>query len=128
MYGFYDMQYIVFSLGYYKIGGDLDIGFMDLSVLGKYPIDMDKFTLFPMAGLTYNRAVTGVPDGADAGDMSNLGLKVGVGLDYNLSGNFFIRPTGMYAFYLKNSAQKDAMGSDSSITGLQISVAAGIKL
>lgn len=125
--GFYDIQFAVFTLSYAK-QADSEFGYLNFAALGKYPIDIGKCIIFPMAGLTYNMLVSGDVEGGTKSDMSNLGIEVGMGCDISVTSTIFIRPIVTYEYYLKTSAEKDAWPSDSSITGFIVGVAAGFKL
>lgn len=129
-YGFVDINYVLFTVGYAKLN-DIDIGYLDIAALGKYPIALGKATIFPMAGFCYNRPVTGIPDGADASDYTHVGIKAGVGGDISITEKLFVRPTVTFTYFLDNSVEKDVQDyfdEKYTATALDAAIAIGFKL
>jgi hypothetical protein len=85
-------------------GHMLQLGF---SLLGKYPMQMDGFTFFPLLGVEYNMVLSwsnesDVSD--DAGEMSQLGFLAGVGFDFPLSRAVYIRAEALFNLRLPSKA------------------------
>jgi hypothetical protein len=82
-----------------------------IAVLGKYPIELGTITLFPLLGISYNMVLSAKdPDGNkydDAGDLSQLGILAGIGLDVNITDALFFRAEGIFQLRLPNKMQKD---------------------
>jgi hypothetical protein len=74
------------------LGTAIQFGF---SLLGKYPIDMGGFTIFPLIGIDYNSVLSVDGNSKDAGDLSQFGLLAGIGGDISISGPLFIRLEGL---------------------------------
>jgi outer membrane protein W len=118
-----------------KLGNIQQLGF---TVLGKYPIDMDSITLFPLFGISYNMVLAGQADAGgkieDAFDLSQSGLLAGAGVDYNINSSLYIRGQAMLQMRFANKMMKDdikGVGSDISTTfgfGPVIKVGIGYKL
>ena len=103
-YGFFDLTYaeIDVGFGYYRLldaevyGADLNF-----AVLGKYPINMGSFTLFPLLGVKLDIPLTQSYDGEknddyEVADNMRLGFQVGIGFDFPLSESLFIRPSVLF--------------------------------
>lgn len=133
-YGFVDINYVLFTVGYAKQSNsdyDIDIGYIDIAALGKYPIALGKATIFPMAGFCYNRPVTGIPDGEDAATFTHIGIKAGIGGDISITEKLFVRPTVTFTYFLDNSDEKDyqdAADIKYTVTALDAAIAIGFKL
>ncbi|GHV82889.1 hypothetical protein AGMMS50212_02290 [Spirochaetia bacterium] len=119
--------------------------YFNIGLLGKYPIELDAITLFPLLGfdwliLTKRETKSGslslsserskfADDKQDWYDY--FVLNVGVGADYNITDSFFIRGELLYGFLLNNKSEKDSIdrGSYSTIfkSGPTLKLAAGYK-
>ncbi|GHU73892.1 hypothetical protein FACS189450_14310 [Spirochaetia bacterium] len=80
---------------------------LGIGLLGKYPFQLQKFTLFPLAGIEYQIFFTGIyenyptstqPMDFDATDFSILALRFGGGVDYALTESLYIRFEALYGF------------------------------
>jgi len=129
-FGFFDATYIQVSIGYDKVNSESEVGSIVFDFLGKYPFPIGKkFTVFPLAGLGYQKAVS-VEEGIDEADVSHFYLKGGVGGDYAITEKLYARATGLYAYYLDNSFNKDFEDAgDGKLTtyGFEFSAAVGYK-
>jgi opacity protein-like surface antigen len=114
-------------------GSVLQLGF---SLLGKYPIDLGSFTLFPLLGINYNMVLSASdPDGNsidNAGDSSQLGFLAGVGADFGLTDSLYLRAEGLFQLRLPSKVQSDMadFSNDASTTfgmGPRIKVGVGYK-
>ncbi|MDR2049203.1 MAG: hypothetical protein LBP69_07085, partial [Treponema sp.] len=101
-----------------------NIGF---SVLGKYPFQLGRIILFPLAGIDYIVYLTGTYPKADlwktngvhqntAADFNTLWFKFGGGVDIPLKERLFVRVEALYGFGLENKFQKN--GEDEAATQL----------
>jgi outer membrane protein W len=91
-------------------GGSLmQLGF---TLLGKYPIQLSSITLFPLLGVGYNMVLSGSDAAGDdlknAGDMSQLGILAGVGVDKNLTDALYLRGEALFQIRLASKAMSDA--------------------
>jgi len=147
-YGFFDATYVEVdvSFAYGKLtyvaegggssasedfGNAMQLG---LSLLGKYPIDLGSFTLFPLLGINYNMVLSHKLDGVSndkPGDLSQLGILGGVGADFGLTDSLYLRAEGLFQLRLANKYQKDLADMyDASTTlgmGPRIKVGIGYK-
>jgi hypothetical protein len=127
------------------------------SVLGKYPIPMNGFTLFPLVGFDYNVVLSITTSAKDndgkeigkpekdpkAGENSQFGFLAGIGGDIPLSGGpMFLRLEGLLHMRLASKAAKDGVTKTKSLLtgddldtlkttmgfGPQIKIAIGYKL
>jgi len=116
-YGFFDFTYGEFALwfgygmtkasgtgyGVDLLGGrsytahGMDIGF---SLVGKFPFTLgSKVKLFPMFGFDYNAVVSRSLEGESLNDPSSLsqfGLLLGAGVDYNLTSRLYLRGQALF--------------------------------
>jgi opacity protein-like surface antigen len=113
-------------------GSALQLGF---TLLGKYPIDWNGFTLFPLLGADYNLVLSskdknGKPED-NPGDNSQFGILAGAGLDYPLSSALFLRGEALFHLRLPSKDAKDAAkqsGGDTTFgMGPRIKVGVGYK-
>jgi hypothetical protein len=116
---FFDASYVEIGLGFSggSFGQDPDkprYTSLHVSVLGKYPIDLDPVILFPLLGIDY-QIMLGLYDnhkemgGHYASDKSALALKLGFGVDYFFSTSFFLRSEILYGLRLPNKDDKALM-------------------
>ncbi|MDR0302504.1 MAG: hypothetical protein LBI04_09375 [Treponema sp.] len=146
-YGFFDATFVevdvsfaygmltyVYDFGPLGDGSDdagsaLQLGF---SLLGKYPIDLGGFTLFPLLGVNYNLVLSASDqdgnDMDDAGDMSQLGFLAGLGFDLPLSDALYLRAEAMFNLRLPMKIFDD-LDSDNTTFGMgpRIKVGVGYK-
>ncbi|MDR0301831.1 MAG: hypothetical protein LBI04_05905 [Treponema sp.] len=114
------------------VGSMIQLGF---SLLGKYPIDMSSMTLFPLAGISYNRVLSYEIEGIsfpDAGEwLSQFGFLLGLGLDYSFTESIFLRAEGLFNIRLSTKLQDESVkGTPASTTwgmGPRIKVGIGYK-
>jgi opacity protein-like surface antigen len=123
---FFDATYGELSLGFLAGGGkwgdDDDtkpatITNLNIGLLGKYPFAINKqLSIFPLLGIDYQITVAQKLDGTthqnkdgdDApGDFSALWFKFGVGTDFDITSNLYLRGEVLYGFRLTSKAEKD---------------------
>jgi opacity protein-like surface antigen len=95
----------------------MQLGF---SLLGKYPINLGSFTVFPMLGVDYNIVISvkdkdGNKD-PNPGYWNQFGFLAGVGGDFNITKSIFIRAEGLFHIRLPNKNMKDAIGDDDDVS------------
>ena len=87
-----------------SFGGLTQLG---IGVLGKYPINIYGFDVFPLVGINYNWALSFNPEenyenfgGNDlrARQFSQFGLQIGAGFDLPLTVNLFLRTSALLQF------------------------------
>jgi len=110
---FFDATYVMVKVGMF-IGGDsreidwetgnkvtmkMTYNYLSLGLLGKYPIDLGGFTLFPMLGFEYNMLLSGEMEAGGATETFERSpdndmyiLQLGVGADFNLTDKIYLRP------------------------------------
>jgi hypothetical protein len=148
-YGFFDITYVELGL-YFAYGRILTASIgetivkangsmtqLGFSLLGKYPIELGRITLFPALGLDYNLALScnyegGVKMQDSLKWMSQFGFQAGMGLDLGLTESLFLRFNGMFHMRLPMKKYKDAADAyDVKATlgkGPRVNVAIGYKL
>jgi len=90
-YGFFSYEFNNFPSENYS-------GFsIDLSLLGKYPFPFEKFTLFPLLGISFQFWNIAEEQGI-------LGILGGVGADFPLTELFYIRGELLYGINMWNNA------------------------
>lgn len=126
IYAFFDATYVEASIGLFfgtiemtptglmKEGGMSKTSFkvdgLTLALLGKYPFDLGFMTLFPAVGIEYlaiTKATSGNVSYSDAKDLSHLWIKFGVGADFSITEQIYIRGTVLYGIRLESKAEKD---------------------
>jgi hypothetical protein len=130
--GFFDATYIEADVGvlFYnksetieKITYKYSTTSLMFGLLGKYPIDLGGFTIFPLAGFQFfiplsqksksddNDWVKNEFSGDNNSrmDNSNLWLRVGGGGDINITPQVYVRPSLLWGFRFKHSFEKDAL-------------------
>jgi hypothetical protein len=110
------------------------------SLLGKYPIDMGNFTIFPLVGVDYNILLSGTTvikykDGKKekeplekVEDFSQFGFLAGLGGDIKLNGPLFIRLEGLLHIRLPANIYKNEVEDGVKATwgfGPKIKIALG---
>ena len=158
-FAFFDFTYAVIdlSIGYGMItnflkyegtqetyDGDsmLQLG---IGILGKYPIYIGSFTLFPMLGINYNIALsyvyesgTNYNDGyeekdgtvverSSAEDFSQFGILAGVGFDFPLSYTMYLRAEALFNLRFPSKLWSD-MTKESNIYEATLGVGPRIKV
>jgi len=115
---------------------------MDISLLGKYPIDLGSMSLFPMLGVGYSVVLSAKDeDGKDlypseseykAGDLSNFRILLGVGGDFNITDNLFFRSSLLGSLRLPskyfNDQTKDEDGKKVDGISTTLGFGAALKL
>jgi len=96
-----------------KAGSMLQINF---SVLGKYPFDFGKVTVFPLLGASYNMVFAEKDKNGDKGyetfgetmrNVSQFGLLGGAGVDYDLMRYLYLRVELLYHLRFANKETRD---------------------
>jgi len=95
-------------------GSALQLGF---TLLGKYPIGLGGFTLFPLLGADYNMILSnwdknGHPYGT-AMDFNQFGLLAGAGLDFPFGSALFLRAEAMFHLRFPTKPWKEAAATSS---------------
>ena len=109
-HGFFDATFVEASLSlgwftgtYHRIRETMLC--LGISVLGKFPIDMGQFTIFPLAGLGLNILLSAWWDGESIPreylPNPNMFLSFGGGADFDLANNIFIRPSLLLNFHFR---------------------------
>jgi opacity protein-like surface antigen len=87
---------------------------LDFSLLGKIPFNFGRFTLFPLAGVTYQRflSVWGLDTpfhhvDNDASKLNAWWFKAGAGMDFNLNDSFYLRGEFLYGVRTRQQWEKD---------------------
>lgn len=128
-FGFFDATYVQVSIGYIKVNSDNETGSLVFDLLGKYPFAIGKkFTLFPLAGIGYQKCVS--IDTGDEADANHFVLKGGIGGDFAITEKLYARATGLFDYYLDNKTERDLQDDfDGKITtyDFEISAAVGYK-
>ncbi|MCL1959834.1 MAG: hypothetical protein FWF68_09555 [Spirochaetes bacterium] len=94
-------------------GNDTKLSAMQFgfSLLGKYPINMGKLTIFPLFGVDYNIVLSVKNDGHsidNPGYNNQFGLLAGIGGDINLTKSLFFRMEGLFHLRLPTKNYNDA--------------------
>jgi hypothetical protein len=125
---FFDARYAEASVGLRFTGGsvkaenngktlrDDEMATTDLalSLLFKYPFfeisSPVPMLVFPVLGIAYDHCTVGtinkVTEG-EAGDLSRLWIKFGIGGDYSLNDKTYLRPALLYGFGLENGYERN---------------------
>jgi len=132
-FAFFDVTYVELDVSFaygiatmYTKGAAVDSGTDDTNImsvgftlLGKYPINLGKITIFPLLGVEYNLVLwekDGMGDGYKPMDLSQLGFQGGVGLDFGLTNKLFLRAETLFQLRLPNKVMNDtADESDKSL-------------
>jgi opacity protein-like surface antigen len=84
-------------------------GYLVITALGKYPIDVGGVTIFPMLGVEYQLNLSLTDDGNDQKDgftddqnasLNDFYILGGLGADFNVAENIYIRAMVLYAYNL----------------------------
>ncbi len=122
--GFFDAQYALAQVGFNhtvgktngevkaSFGGqsvtkssdmDLEIGYFNIGIFGKYPFAVGPAKIFPMLGFEFDIAASAKAGGADfptKEKMNAYWLDAGVGADIFVMKNLFIRPQLLLGFQM----------------------------
>lgn len=85
---------------------------LQFSLLGKYPIEFGRITVFPLIGISYNRVLLLMDDDGnsfkDAGKwLSQFGFLAGAGLDFEIISSLYLRAETMFQLRLPTKLIKD---------------------
>jgi len=115
-----------------RSGNSASFGF---TLLGKYPIELSPFTIFPLLGIGYNFVLSyklGTYEEDKPGDYSQFGFLGGVGMDFPLSDKYFLRAEGLLVIRLSSKYYNDLYNFSGAETtlgiGPRIKVAVGFHL
>jgi hypothetical protein len=159
-YLFLDAVYAEAFAGYSTGGGDwisaaapsgdylpyMSRTYINIGVLGKYPLGAGRLRYFPLLGIEYEAAIAGKLeygdggvyefDGTDgrygAGSLSNFWVKLGGGGDFKISENLYVRGELLWGVRLANSFESDGAvfgnrdGSPMTGSGVGVRVGAGV--
>ena len=150
IYGFLDIGYVVFdaslTFGTMKMvtevsalgmsgSGSMDFGDIvsfNIGVMGKYPIDLGSFTLFPLIGINYNMVLSLDGETEDVTEyFSQFGILAGVGADFPINDTMFFRAEGLFQlrFPMKFWEEMvDASKLDPDITNASTTIGLGFQL
>jgi len=135
-YGFFDAKYVEASVGLLfgtttvSVSGggmsmdlyDLNTTTMSLGLLGKFPIPIGKIVLFPALGIEYNYVLSAEDKDAgsmdDPADLSDLWFRFGVGLDFDITEQLFLRGTVLFGIDLGSQFENDLEDLIYSYTGV----------
>jgi len=142
---FFDATYVEVDIGFtyglldsYVGSSSADGGSMlalNFALLGKYPIPVGSFTIFPLLGVNYNLVLSHEDkDGNSndkAGDLSQFGILAGMGADFNLTTALYLRAEALFQLRFANKVMSDAAddyhGDTTFGLGPVIKVALGYK-
>ena len=89
---------------------DGSITAIEIGLLGKYPFNLGRFLLYPLFGINYRFVLSYKTDGKahdKASDHNSLGFQPGIGLDYSLAGNLYLRGEILWDIRLLSKMQND---------------------
>ncbi|MDR0464185.1 MAG: hypothetical protein LBG94_03600 [Treponema sp.] len=92
---------------------EMNVWQLNISLLGKYPINLGFLTLYPLGGIEYNRIMAGTlkfggeeaPFEEEIAEFSQFGILAGLGIDISLGRQYFIRAQGLFNLRLPNQFQ-----------------------
>ena len=98
---------------------------LNFSLLGKYPFEFGKFSIFPMLGIDYQLFLSAKLEDEEYDDPSELNIlwfKVGVGGDFALTEKLYLRGTLLFKFSpIANKFAKNVVASlDSAKPSLSV--------
>ena len=99
------------------------------SVLGKFPFELSSFTLFPLAGIGYNMALSAKFEGEkydDAMDLSQFGILAGAGIDYPITNKLFIRGEVLFNLRFASKYMKDIYDFETKTLGFGPRIKIGV--
>ena len=94
---------------------------IELSLLGKYPFTLGKFRIFPLLGASYIHVFYAEAEGHKADsprDASTVGLLAGIGSDYALSDNLYIRGELLFNMRMPSGDQQSIYQDGNAPMGL----------
>jgi len=134
----YDAQAWIFALS-----GDFgSFTSVNVGALGKYPLELDSFILYPLLGLEYDINIvatntSGNPikdkDGNEnAMQFSALWVKGGIGGDFDIADSLYLRGQFLYGVRLPNQYETDSVAANSNLKtdlghGLTVKLALGFR-
>jgi len=99
--------------------------YLALSLVGKYPFDMDGFYVFPALGVEYDlnlgyrsgsgRDLKRDMSSEEKTDLNMLWLKLGCGLDIPLAGRLYLRPEVLAAYKIPSKLERDWVRAESKL-------------
>jgi len=108
-------EYYGSSFGWNGDGSQLQLGF---TLLGKYPIGLGGFTIFPLLGADYNLVLSQRDKAGNsydrAGESNQFGLLGGVGFDFSFSSALFLRAEAMFHLRFPSKIWKDIAATTSA--------------
>jgi hypothetical protein len=156
-FAYFDAKYAQLSLGICRsssiiakkttddlgvMGGSVDEVFSDypaktylsLGLLGKYPIQMTGFALFPILGFEYDLNVAYKDSegndlkeglsGAEKSSLNQFWIKAGLGLDIPVTLKTYIRPEVLFGYKLHSKLERDQIDAYESDGAESASIAA----
>jgi len=149
-FGYFDATYVEANIGLLfgglklKIDGNwtddsINVSYLTLGLFGKYPIDLDGFTLSPMLGIQYDIGLSAKFDGEDMFDdssersdfMNRFWIKLGISADINLTEQLYLRPSFLYGINFGSKDDRDDKKDNSDLSsfhhGLDVRVAIGFR-
>jgi hypothetical protein len=117
---------------------DYSWSMLNILLLGKYPIALGNFTIWPAAGILYSMTLSadfdndGEADDLSDYDINDLYLSVGAGADIDITSQIYVTITALFHWNLTPNPVKDweeTSGFDETYTGYIINayVGAGYK-
>jgi opacity protein-like surface antigen len=103
-FAFLDATFAELSVGYAsgrtiirtKSGGETasdTLSVLDVDLLGKYPFNISRISLFPLFGVNYQHAFS-------PGDKNIWRMRFGGGMDYKVTDKLYLRCQGLSGFHL----------------------------
>ncbi|MDR1972663.1 MAG: porin family protein [Treponema sp.] len=147
-YGFLDATFAELDISYYAGTSKMTLrrvysedkgrfNALNIGLLGKFPFDLGRVTLFPLMGIDYQVTLSFI-DGSrlnytDATEyFSALWFKFGAGMDIDVTEKTYFRAELLYGLRLRNKLEKELAGESPQVTmglghGPAIRLAAGYK-
>lgn len=154
-YLFFEAGYAEIFAGYSMGGGkwksaaasdkgalpDVRRSYMNIGVLTKYPVAAGSVKLFPLLGIDYEAVVSGefkyangdgygVGDRPAASNLSAFWVKLGGGVDFNISESVYLRAQLLYGLRMPNNLEKEGADFNNyngkAITGQGFTVRTGV--
>jgi hypothetical protein len=116
---------------------DIDGTWLVIGAMGKYPFKVGSFVIFPLAGVEYDLNLTYKHDGSDVKDtmsddqkanLNQFWLKAGVGADFTVSGNIYVRPSAIFGYKLHSKLQNDALDAMKAIPAIDKATQTDIRI
>jgi len=131
VYAFFDAAYAEANIGmlfgamkhrYYGLwsGGTYKLSYLLFGLYGKYPFDINGFSLIPMLGVQFDLGLGAKHEGADLfGDsrgradfMNRVWVKFGAGADFNLTERLSLRPSFLYGINFGTASEREHIDDD----------------